>query len=171
MPGFRARDLVPHREFVIDTAMSAADVSSVLASNMARREGWFTPVETTFEGGPVGVGRFEFERVISYKNSWKPVVEASVEPSRDGALVRVRMRLRYAVAVFTYLWVGCAALVGIGGLVLAIGARSPEALVGVVFPLFGIALSTGCFGFEARRAELLLRAMLELEPPPVERYR
>jgi hypothetical protein len=67
------------------------------------------------------------------------------------------MRLHPFVLVFIALWMTGALGGAVGGL-LATCAGEPKGLFALGFPAFGFALTCGGFGFEADRAERLLRA-------------
>jgi hypothetical protein len=67
------------------------------------------------------------------------------------------MRLHPFVLVFIALWMTGALGGAVGGL-LAIAAGAPQGLFALAFPAFGLALTCGGFGYEADRAERLLRA-------------
>ncbi len=143
--------LAPWRAFVLPTPLTPTQAANALAENVSG--------ERDFRGRRLDNLHFEISRVLGYKNSFGPVISVAVEPRAEGgALVAVTMRLRVVVALFSVVWMTGATLGGVASLVVAIRGE-PKALLGLVLPLAGALLIGGGFGFEAARAEKLLREM------------
>lgn len=161
----RPSDLIPWRDFTVDTSWSpeVADIE------LRKRIGGLLGTDgAAFKGrsvGPVGQRQYRFQRVISYRNSFLPVISASVEPGyREGARVRVRMRIHALVAVFMAFWMTGATLGGVFGGVAMLVHGQAAGLVALGLPIFGAGLITIPFALEARVAERLLREMYALAP-------
>ena len=163
----RLRDWLPWRDFAIETSwppsVAAIEIRKRIASPRL-----FARTGEPFVGESTTEMEFRFSRGISYRNSFLPVIHAAVEPSyRDGARVRVRMRLHGAVAVFMAIWLTGATFGLLFGLESLVRGQA-AGWIGIVMPLFGVGLVTGGFSFEARKAEDLLRGIFAAAPgfPP-----
>jgi hypothetical protein len=159
----RLRDWLPWRDFAIETSwppsVAAIEIRKRIASPRL-----FAQTDGPFVGESMTEMEFRFSRGISYRNSFLPVIRVAVEPSyRDGARVRVRMRLHGAVAVFTALWLAAATSGLFFGFASLVGGEAPG-LTMIVMPVFGVGLLTGAFSFEARKAEDLLRGIFAAAP-------
>lgn len=157
----RPPDLIPWRDFIIDTRWSPAVADVELRK---RVEGLLGTGDAPFRGRSVGQAQYKLHRAISYRNSFLPVIHATIEPGhRGGARVRIRMRLHAGVAVFMPIWMTgamAAAIAGIVGLAHGQGAG----VVGLAMPIFGAGLTVIPFALEARTAERLLREVYAPAP-------
>jgi hypothetical protein len=163
------RDLLPWRDFVIETSwpptVAAIEIKKRIAAPRI-----FGGGDEPFVGKSLAEAEFRFSRAISYRNSFLPVIQAAVEPShRDGARLRVRMRLSVPVMAFMGVWMTGATFGALVGLVSA-ARGGPPALIVLALPLFGVGLVAVPFSLEARKAEAMLRAIFAaapgLSPPP-----
>jgi hypothetical protein len=118
----RPSDLLPWRDFIIETSWSPEVADIELRK---RIDGLLGTGDGPFKGHSVGQCQYKFQKVISYRNSFLPVITASVEPGhREGARIRVRMRLHAFVALFMAVWMTGATA---GGVLIGIALRrSPE---------------------------------------------
>jgi len=159
-----ARDLVPWRDFTIETSWSPTVAAVELQKRIGERR-FFGGGDTPFTGTVDG-SVFRFSRRIAYRNSFLPMIVAVIEPSHhNGARIRVQMRLHVLVMVFMAVWMTGATLAGLVGLT-ALARGQPAGLAALAFPLFGAALSTIPFALEARLAERLLREIYAQAPAP-----
>jgi hypothetical protein len=155
----------PWRTFDLATLLTPNEAAKLFAEHVGEGR--------TFRGTRVDESHFEVSRKIAYKNSFLPVISVAFEPrTSGGAIVHVGMRLHLVVAAFGIFWMTGATL---GGLV-AVGAgvtnHDPKiVLFGACFPLAGAAMFSGGFGFEASRAETILRDMFPEPPEGLAPYR
>ena len=158
------RDLLPWRDFVIETSWSP----SVAAIEIKKSIDGPPPLSGGSDALFIGReddGRFRFSRRISYRNSFLPMIVAVVEPSHhDGARVRVRMRLHLFVMVFVSVWIGGASLAAFMVAFIFISHGYPVGLLAAVLPLLGAAMVSIPFALEAPRAERLLRDVFARAP-------
>jgi hypothetical protein len=159
------RELIPWRDFVIETSSPPSTCSAELRACMAPPSLFENTVDTLFVGESRSETEFRLSRRIDYRNSFIPIIVATIEPSAGGgSRVHVRMQLHPLAIVFMTIWMAGTLLAGLGGLVLfAGGLRAGFAMVAL--PAFGAALVTLPFGFEARKAETLLRLLFEPSLP------
>jgi hypothetical protein len=163
------RDFLPWRDLVIETSWPPNAAALEIRKRIGQRR-FFGGGDTPFVGKAIGEREFRFQRTISYRNSFLPMVHAVVEPSRDGgARVRIRMRLHLFVMAFMMVWMTGATLGGGAvGLVSLAHGQLRGGLIALAFPTFGVALVTIPFAMEARIAERLLRELFAVAPglPP-----
>jgi hypothetical protein len=115
--------------------------------------------DAPFVGDIRGKSEFRFQRRITYRDSFLPMIRVAVEPwHHGGARLRATMRLQLFVMAFMAVWMTGATLGAIAGLVAAFSGQ-PAGLLVLVLPLFGAGLLGIPFAFEARNAEILLRSI------------
>jgi hypothetical protein len=159
------RELIPWRTFVIETRWPP-EVAAIEVKKVIDKPTLFGAIgDAPFVGKAKSQTEFVFRRRISYRNSFLPIIRAVVEPSHNGgARIRVRMRMYLFAMGFLLVWSTGGAFAGLAGLV-ALSEGQVAGLVGVAFPLFGLALTCVPFALEARIAERLLRAIYAAAPP------
>jgi len=158
------RDLLPWRELIIDTSWSPSVAAIELRKSIQGPPPLSGGDDALFSGRVEG-GRFHFSRRVAYKNSFLPVIQAVVEPSHhDGARVRIRMRLHAFVLVFVLAWTAIAAVFGVAVAISVVSRGRAMGLVGLLAPLFGVAIGSIPFALEARNAERLLRDVFARAP-------
>jgi hypothetical protein len=157
--------LWPWHSFTIDCDLPP-DLAALLIADRVAPKKWFGRPDKPFQGTMEGT-RFEFSRVIGYKNSFLPWVAGEVVPAGVGSRVQVRMQLHPLVQVFMAVWLG---FVGIICIVMLAKLAQGESIgaVGIVVPLgmfaFGWAMTAGGFWMEAGKQERMLREIFA-EPP------
>jgi hypothetical protein len=120
----RARELLPWRNFVIGTSWSP-DIAIVEIQKRVGVRGFLDMGggSEPFAGRLVNGNEFHFSRRISYRNSFLPVISATVEPShREGARIRVTMRMNLFVMVFMTIWMTGATFGGVTVFVAALAS-------------------------------------------------
>jgi hypothetical protein len=154
------------RDFVIDTSWSP-NVAAIELRKSIQGAPPLSGGEDALFSGRVANGRFRLTRKRTfYRSSFFPVIEAVVEPSwRDGARVRVRMRLHLFVMTVMCVWIAGATFGAIAAGTSMLSHGQPLGLVAVVFPLLGVGLVSIPFAIEATRAERTLREIFARAPP------
>ena len=157
-----ARDLLPWRDFVIETSWSAG----VAATEMKNRLGpqrLYGGSSAPFVGESLGDAEFRFRRAISYRNSFLPNIRVSVEPAGDrGARVHARMQLHPAVLALTAIWLVVMTIAAIAHLFAPWHRQAGP--MGLALPAIGLVVVVLSFGLEARKAEAMLRAIYAPAP-------
>ena len=154
----------PWHAFTVDGGMPPDLATVLIASQVGPREFLFPTLTKAFTGS-VADGGFKIMRVIRYRNSFLPVVTGRIEPHDTGSRIHVRMRLHLFSAVFMAVWMGFA-VVAVAGFVTAYASNPGNRDVGALLaPLgmavFGWALTTFGFWFEANKQERMLREIFE----------
>lgn len=166
-------NFLPYERLQLTSLSTPAEVTARLRSIICERR-WLRGASTPFRG-TLDARRFKVQRVLPrfYGNAFLPVVAGTVEPSSEGTVVRVRMRLTWFAAAFMAVWFGALAFAALRLLATAaafgFGARPCEtdpaqactgAGVGLVavgaMALFGHGLMSVAFWPEARKARALL---------------
>jgi hypothetical protein len=165
-----ARDFLPWRNFAIETSWSPEVAALELQKRIGARGlgGAREPGGAPFAGEALGDMSFRFTRVIAYRNSFLPVIRATVRPSSAPgahARIHVTMRLHQFVMAFGFVWMSGALLGGLSAGLVAVRSGNLGGLVALGFPLFGAVLFTVPFAIEARIAERLLREVYAAAPP------
>jgi hypothetical protein len=149
--------LLPYRRYELVSAKTQWEVEAAMrAAVEPKRFFGFGAPPRPFEG-EVGDGTFDVQRAISYRNSFLPQIRGKISAAPGGSRIAVTMRLHPFVLVFMTIWLG-----GVGAsclLVLATELRKGDSALAVgpaIMFVFGWALATGSFNFEANKADTLL---------------
>ena len=155
--------LIPYVTFSVTTTDPISVVARRLSEKIDRTSwfpGWTSNLPYT---GDVWDNGFKVVPIISYRNSFLPIICGSFEPQASGTVVHVTMRIHWAVTVFLCVWCGIvgSAFIAIFGSVVA-----GEAFWGVLFfplfmLLFAAGLTVGAFWWEMpQRREDITRVLL-----------
>ena len=155
---------LPYDSFEIETSFPLEDTIASLKSNVEPKR-WlrFSRNHKIFEG-EVARDSFKIMRIIHYRNSFLPIIRGTFQQCRTGVKVIVRMGLHPFVIAFIYIWFGG---VGIGIIAflkqLLRNQIQPSPMIFIPFAmlLFGWALVSGGFWFEARKVKILLNDILQ----------
>jgi len=107
--------------------------------------------------GEITQDGFKITRIIHYRNSFLPIITGRFLPGNPGLKVEIRMGLHPFVIAFMSIWFG-----GVGlfcTLELVFGEADLWMPMGMV--LFGIALVSGGFWFEAKKQKPMLIEMFK----------
>lgn len=155
--------LWPATSFEIQTPFAPEKVFDILQSNTESKRfmrGW--GAYRYFEGECTKEG-FKISRVIQYRNSFLPVITGCIVPEGTGSLVKIKMRLPVFASVFMTFWLVIpvlASLISLPGLLAGLALTDPSALIPPSMVIFGIALTSGGFWFEASKQQDKLMEML-----------
>jgi hypothetical protein len=154
--------LWPSDSFDIETTLSPEEIVESLQSNIGPRKLFrLTSKHPTFQGELTNDG-FKISRIIHYRNSFLPVVHGTFRAGNSGRIVSIKMRLNLFVAVFMCVWfsgVGLAMLAFTVGFLNGKIQPSPMLLIPFGMLVFGWALVSGGFWFEAKKQKPLLIEM------------
>ena len=107
----------------------------------------------TFEG-EVSATDFNIRPIISYRNSFIPIIKGTIRPTENGSKVKLEMNLHPFVKYFVTMWLG---MVGMGFFMLCISmvessSFSPLFLAPVGMWFFGYFLAKKGFDYESKPA-------------------
>lgn len=156
--------IIPLRRIVLETSLSPDEVSSVLGEIMGKRS-WTSMVcmprndDAPYRGSVSETG-FRLLRNINYRNSFQPVIKGEIETATFGSRIKVTMRLMWPILVFSAIWMLGATFGSFAAVTSVVrGDAAPAVLAAFAMPLFGIALISGAFGYEAAKTEKSLRGL------------
>ena len=153
---------LPFARFSIHTELSHAETRNRLAAAVDPRRFVFWRNGPLPFVGKVEMSEFRIRRIISYGNSFLPIIHGRIEAHGTGSRLQGTMRLHVLVLAFLVVW--CTGVVVIGGAVsvamLADGGRRAEALLPVGMLVFAWILTSASFTYEARKAERVLRELV-----------
>ncbi len=101
--------------------------------------------------GTIDGNTFRISRIISYRNSFLPVITGMIEKDFGHTKIYVKMKPALFVIVFMSFWLGIVGIVAIGVLVAMIYSHrfEPPSLIPIGMFIFGIALTLGGFKSES----------------------
>ena len=155
---------IPYTSYVINASHPAAEVESRLQQVVEKRQLRLMPSRRdAFFEGRVENGRFKFNRIIQYRNTFLPLIVGEIKDDLSSARIEVTVRLQYLV----YLMLAIMFVIGVSGLVMASAgalAASEAVIGGLLFTgitLFFYVVMMAFFNYEANKARALLREALE----------
>ena len=105
--------------------------------------------------GEVIENTFTITRIISYRNSFIPIIKGNIESDYRGTKIIVKMRLHIIVMIFIFFWCG---MISIGALAytsdfMSTGDFQPYTLLpfGMILLAYGLAL--GGFKYESKKSK------------------
>lgn len=144
---------LPFETIVIETSLTKEETISNLMKNIEP--------ETTFRfqnksdtkdfEGRLNGNEFEIKRIISYRNSFLPIIRGKIETFGTGTQITINMRLHVAVMIFMAVWFGFVGLFFIASLSSA--GISETLLYPLGMLIFGYALTMGGYLFESYRTK------------------
>jgi hypothetical protein len=146
--------LVPWTRFTIESPLAPAESAARLAGDIEAPK-WLRmgPSERLFEG-QADDEAFHMHRILRYRNSFRPEIIGRIEAADSGSRIIGTMRLNAVVAVMLVIW-----FAGILFIIPAFISKlwatrhfEPIVIVPVVMLVFGWALVSGSFTYEARRS-------------------
>ena len=147
---------LPFENFVIESSLNKEEIISALTMNIESEKTFrFMKRSDTkeFEGSLKG-NEFEIRRIISYRNSFLPVINGEIESYGNNSRITIRMRLHIFTIIFISIWISIVGLIFIG--LVAAGNFSTETLGAGAMGLFAYGLTMGGYLFESSRAKEIL---------------
>jgi hypothetical protein len=114
--------------------------------------------------GEIGDRAFQISRIISYRNSFLPLIDGRITPEGTGSKIEISMSLSPVVFIFILVWLGMVGNIGILFLLatLSEGKFEPAALIPLGMFFFGCLLPFLGFKPEAAKAKKFLIQLLEI---------
>jgi len=152
--------ILPHDRFAFDSPLSPEHAAARLAEVVERRQllrigRW--PNTREFEG-EVGEGSFAIQRILRYRNPFRPLIRGTIEARERGSRLQGTMTLHpLAIAC-----VGLLIAMGAAGLLVTLLGAIPEGPTGpgrlaMLMPMAVLVLvASAAFAYEARAARALL---------------
>jgi len=159
--------LLPFEKFHIRTSLSEVEIKKRLADNLEPekiiRFNWSNSGRKTFEGEIVK-NQFRISRIISYRNSFLPVIFGRIEDLGSFREIHITMRMAMAVIIFMCVWLGMAGVIAILVLIAGLSTKSSiAALIPTGFFAFGYILMMGGYLTESSNSKEILSKLFEEE--------
>ncbi|RZJ69929.1 hypothetical protein [Flavobacterium sp.] len=155
----------PKDQVVFKSDLSAEEVLKRLQNNVEAQKTFGFRINTSYSTPYIGkiVGNtFSIRRVISYRNSFLPVIKGEVTSAMSGSRIKVTMQPDAAVKVFMIIWL---AGVTFGCIAILTTLFTEEADFFILIPFFMLAMGLALFHFpfkiEANRSRKDFLEMLE----------
>lgn len=166
---------LPFENFVLVTSLSADEVRNRLANNIEPQKNSFifTSKKNTskpYEGSIIN-NTFKISRIISYRNSFLPVITGEISQAWGKTEITVNMKPVIFVQIFMAFWLGGVGLACIGILVAGIikfkdiihNGFSPAFLGPFGMFIFGYLLITLSFRYESKTSKEFLKSLFDAE--------
>lgn len=149
---------LPQHRFEIVSPLDRAAALAAMAAHVEPekffRMGWPSSAnDKRFEGQMTSDG-FHVRRVIGYRNSFLPVIDATVQSAGRGSRIDVRMRMFWFVYAFVAVWI-------MGALIAAASAGWIGVGIALFLLLFVYAMTMAGFWMEAGKQEQTLRSIFQ----------
>ena len=151
--------------FEIDSLLPACEIYAALDA-VVEPPKWFRWRSTSGKKfyGEISNDNFKIWRIISYRNSFIPIIEGKITPTISGSSIAVTMRLHWFVALFMLFWLGGVST-GVVTFLIAVMRGKMEPFPTLLIPLgmlvFGIAMTSGCFWWEVKKTKPALIELLK----------
>ena len=149
------------------TKLTKEQAINKLADNIEEDKSTFLAIYNDYSKPYIGVVnkyKFEIEKVITYRNSFLPIITGEVFSNAEGTEIKVNMQLHSFVLVFMMIWLGGASFACLTSLYLMFNG---EFSLGIFVPfgmlLFGILLSFGGFRTESKNGIEDLKQIFEAD--------
>ena len=164
---------LPFENYILTSYLPAYEIEKRIAANIEPKStsifsGFNRNSTKPYEGQLVDKN-FTISRIISYRNSFLPIIKGNISTYLGETQIRIKMRPATFVLVFMSLWLGIVGLVCIG--IIFIGLLSFEALLQNGFSLlllipfamfiFGALLITLAFRAESKKSKEFLATLFE----------
>jgi len=156
---------LPYEKYTFETLLEKDEVlrriSGIIRSEKSMRflnDAW----EPSFEG-QVTENSFRLKRIINYRNSFLPILTATIESKGGICILKIQMRLMHSVLGFMMIWM-TGVLIGLFafGAMAIFDAFSPVVFVPLGMLIFGYLLTTLAFKYESKKYKSILMELLEL---------
>ena len=116
--------------------------------------------------GKVYENHFKINRIISYRNSFLPIIYGTVSNENNKTKINIKIKIHVFVKVFMIIWLGGVSLAFLIGLMTAILTMklSYFLFLTMAMLIFGYVMMTVAFKFESKKAKKFLEKLLMLKP-------
>ena len=105
---------LPYEDYTLTTKLSTSEVFKRLSNNIDHKKSAFPFWNKTSNAKPYYgqffENTFEISRVISYRNSFLPVIKGEISPHIGGTKVVIKMSPTIGVILFMCIWMGVVGL-------------------------------------------------------------
>lgn len=129
------------------------------------RSGLFGSSSTKTYEGQINEMTFTIKRIISYRNSFLPRINGTIQHDFDGTTIEIKMRMNILVTVFIFIWccgvgLGCAEVLSH---LINYKTFHPTTLIPFGMLIFMYTLTLGGFKYESSKAKKDLQSLFEAD--------
>jgi hypothetical protein len=164
--------ILPFEDYVLASQLTVAEVYKYLAENIEPKRAFrfsvFSRTATKPYEGEISGNIFTISRIISYRNSFLPVITGNVSSLAGETQIHIKMKPVILVIIFMSFWLGVLGLVCIGMFLTGLlqfkeilrSGFSPMNLI--PFGMFGFGWALIYFGFkaESKKSKAFLATLL-----------
>ena len=164
---------IPYEKLTLETSLSKEEVDQRIRKNTSQKDtalwNWSLRRRSSdlFFNGFITETGYELNPNISYRNSFLPTIDVTVESLRFGSTIELKLQLNLIVKIFGLLWISIISIVAITTLIVSITADNPEDRNAFIVPMlmfvFAYAMFWGGFKYESIRSRKFLKKLLEAE--------
>ena len=149
----------PYCALSLRSELTLDGIAALFGSRIEKQQ-WmrFSRGGSRFQGS-FSSNSFTMSRIIGYRNSFNPIILGKVEPLGEGSFIRLIMRPHMAVSIFMSIWFS-GVFIGVGAVTFGFFSGKTPAHPMLLIPfgmlLFGVALVSGGFWFEASKQKSML---------------
>ena len=165
--------LLPFENYTLLTTLSVDEVRRRISDNIEPnrkfRFAMFRRSSTKPYEGQLLDGTFIINRIISYRNSFLPIITGRISNGFSGTEIKIKMRPHIFVLIFMSFWLGIVGLICLALLATAIAqfrqvlkrGFSPIILIPFGMFIFGCGLITIGFKSESKNSKEFLATLFE----------
>ncbi len=155
---------LPHDSFDIETSMSPEEIARSLKASVEPRKLFRLSSKHAIFQGELLCNGFKISRIIHYRNSFLPIINGTIRASHSGFIISINMRLHRFVMAFMCFWFGGVSIGMLTAIMGLLSGKTHSSLI-LLIPfgmlVFGWALVSGGFWFEAKKQKRLLIEMFK----------
>lgn len=153
----------PYDAFSIQSKLSLEEIEKLFGTRIEPMKFLrFSGGGARFQG-TLKSGEFTMSRIIGYRNSFLPTIKGRIEHALSGTVLHLTMSLDVVTAVFMLMWFGGLFLFAGVGLINGENVQREFLLAPFGMAIFGVALVSGCFWFEAVKQKPMLLEIFQGE--------
>ena len=164
--------MIPYERLILRSPLRPVDALKRLEENIQPKQAYLWPRtgQKPYQGKIEG-SNFNVRRIISYRNSFLPMIDGVIQPEMGGSSIAIRMHPHIAVTVFMGLWFAAFTLFFLYSLVGILFSPSNSAFQQPVWQeidflplgmiIFGYVLTLASFKFESNKSKNFFRELFQ----------
>lgn len=159
--------IIPFQKIELITSLPKDEVERILANNIQANKGivfkFSRATNKKLFEGRYSNGEFNIQRVINYKNSFRPQIKGKISAETIGTKITAELKMHEIVIIFMVFWLGGVALASIVAIysMIANGVISYFLFIPIAMLIFGCGMGYFGFKFEADKSINELKRILK----------
>lgn len=162
-------NLLPFEKIIYKTQLEEEYVIQRLRENTELEQnfpfGTFTTCSSKPYEGCIKNSTFRIKRNISYRNSFLPMINGTIEKNNDKVTITVKMKLHTLIIIFLCIWCGLSGFASIA--IITDMINHSEFGLHFLYPLgmllFAYALTMSAFKYESNKTKIDLKNIFEAD--------